>query len=86
MIKGKRQTTPKEPERESPVAESENTSKDVENGQKQAQHSIENTSPSGIEPGLPGLVGQSYSIEDIINRCMGDKGYCDACGLCFVMG
>jgi hypothetical protein len=25
------------------------------------------------EPGLPGLVGQSYSIEEIINKCMLDK-------------
>jgi hypothetical protein len=37
-------------------------------------------SPISTEPGLPGLVGQSYSIEEIISKCIMDgqgnnKGY-----------
>jgi hypothetical protein len=53
---------------------------DIGNKQEDISESHENSPPISTKPGLPGLVGQSYSIEEIINKCMQDehgnnKGY-----------
>ncbi|MDQ3969036.1 MAG: hypothetical protein M3275_11660 [Thermoproteota archaeon] len=60
--------------------ELESTPNNLENDQKYPLDNGENTPPISTEPGLPGLVGQSYPIEEIINKCMldgdgNDKGY-----------
>ena len=44
--------------------ERENSSDNSENKQKQASNSAENNPPISIEPGLPGLVGQSNVLDD----------------------
>jgi hypothetical protein len=56
--------------------ELENTPNNPGNDVKESLDSGENNSPVSTEPGLPGLVGQSYSIEEIISKSVGDKGYC----------
>jgi hypothetical protein len=60
--------------------ELENTSDNPENDQKEALGSGKNTSRINKEPGLPGLAGQSYSIEEVIDRSItneqgNSKGY-----------
>lgn len=53
----------------------ENIPNEPENGQKEALDNNKNSDPIGIGPGQAGQVGQSYSIEEIVSRAMGDKGY-----------
>jgi hypothetical protein len=63
------------------VDEDQKTSEQIENAQKGLSDNGENSASPGIETGLPGLVGQSYSIEEIIlNKAILDeqgknKGY-----------
>jgi hypothetical protein len=54
-------------------SEREDTPTGAENDLKKAIETPQISARISTEPGLSGLVGQSYSIEEIVNRCMLDE-------------